>query len=367
MEIKFLNYLQYIDDPRISGMIVYPLDEILLTVLVGVLCRSEDFDEIEDMCADQLTWMQKILPFANGIAPAQTLRRTLSRLDPLQLERVFSSWTASLKERLTGVIAVDGKALRGSKEDADGAGALHVVQAYAHEAGMVLAQIGTDGKGYEIQAIAEVLDMLELEGTIVTIDAIGTQKEIAAQIRKKKADYVLALKANQKTLHEDAVMFFADPALAQGCAAYTQSSSGHGRIEERTCLAADASWLAERHPAFPGIASLACITARRTDKKTGAVSEEKRLYISSLPPDPKTISAAARAHWSIENNLHWQLDVTFREDQCRTRKDHAPRNLAMIRRAVLNILRKEPSTMSLKRKRLKALMSPDFRKDVLTC
>lgn len=367
MEIKFLSYVQYIDDPRISGMIVYPLDEVLLTVLVGVLCRSEDFDEIEDLCTDQLTWMQKILPFSNGIAPAQTLRRTLSRLNPLQLERVFSSWTASLKERLSGVIALDGKALRGSKKDADGTGALHVVQAYAHEAGMVLAQIGTDGKGNEIKAIPEVLAMLELEGAIVTIDAVGTQKEIAAQIMKKKADYVLALKGNQKTLHEDAAMFFADPALAKGCAVHREIDSGHGRIEERTCLAADASWLAERHPAFPGLASIACITARRTDKKTGAVSEEKRLYISSLPPDPKTISAAVRAHWSIENKLHWQLDVTFSEDQCRTRKDHAPRNLAMIRRAVLNMLRKETSTMSLKRKRFKALMNSDFRENVLTC
>ena len=254
---------------------------------------------------------------------------------------------------------------RGSKQDADGRGALHLVSAYAHEAGLILAQRAVDGKSNEITAIPELLDMLALEGAIVTIDAMGTQKEIAGRIVAGKADYVLALKGNQGTLEQDAALFFADPVLTADCPSHQETTGGHGRIEERTVRAADAAWLAERHPDWKALASIVSVTACRTIKKTGQTSTETRLYISSLPPHPVRLAAAVRAHWSVENNLHWSLDVTLREDQCRTRKDHSARNLAMIRRAVLNLLRREPSKLSLKRKRLKAAMSPAFRAEIL--
>lgn len=222
-----------------------------------------------------------------------------------------------------------------------------------------------DGKSNEITAIPELLDMLAIKGAIVTIDAMGTQKEIAAKIVDRKADYVLALKGNQGTLEEDAASFFADPGLAADCPCHEATEAGHGRIEVRTIRAADAAWLAERHPRWKGLASIVAVTARRTIKKTGATSTETRLYISSLPPDPCRLAAAVRAHWSVENNLHWVLDVEFHEDACRSRKDHSARNLAMIRRASLNLLRREPSKLSLKRKRLKAAMSPAFRTALL--
>jgi predicted transposase YbfD/YdcC len=366
MNVRFLAHIDDIEDPRVPGMVVYPLDEILLTVLVGLLCRAEDFDEIEDVCAELLDWLRGILPFEHGIAPAQTLKRTLARLDPRQLEAAFAAWTASLAGRIRGVVAVDGKTVRGSRQAASGEGALHLVAAYAHEAGLVLAQRAVDGKSNEITTIPELLDMLALEGAIVTIDAMGTQKEIAAKLVAKKADYVLALKGNQGTLEEDVALFFADPVLTADCPRHEETEAGHGRIEERTARAADAAWLAERHPEWQGLASIAAVTVRRTIKKTGAVSTETRLFISSLPPDPVRLAAAVRAHWSIENNLHWVLDVAFREDECRARKDHSARNLAMIRRAVLNMLRREPSKLSLKRKRLKSLISPAFRAAVLT-
>lgn len=365
MRVNFLDHIRDIEDPRVPGMVLYPLDEVLLTVLVGLLCRAEDFDEIEDICTELLDWLKLFLPFERGIAPAQTLRRTLARLDPRRLEEAFAAWTASLAERVRGVVAVDGKTVRGSKQDAGGKGALHLVSAYAHEAGLILAQRAVDGKSNEITAIPELLDMLALEGAIVTIDAMGTQKEIAGKIVAKKADYVLALKGNQGTLQEDAALFFADPVLARDCPCHEETASGHGRIEERTVRAADAAWLAERHPEWKGLDSIVAVTARRTIKKTGATSTETRLYISSLPPDPVRLAAAVRAHWSVENNLHWVLDVAFREDQCRTRKDHSARNLAMIRRAALNLLRRQPSKLSLKRKRLKAAMSPAFRAAIL--
>jgi predicted transposase YbfD/YdcC len=262
------------------------------------------------------------------------------------------------------VVAIDGKTLRGSKRDRSGSGALHVVSAYAHEAGLVLAARAVETKG---NAIPELLDMLALEGAIVTIDAMGTQKAIAEKIVARKGDYVLASKENQPALHADVEEFFADPALAKSCAEHPETDAGHGRIEERRARVADAGWLAKRHPHWKGLQSIAAIDCLRRDKKTGAASKETRFYISSLPPDPQRILAASRAHWSIENNLHWTLDVTFREDECRTRKDYSALNLAVVRHAALDILKGEASKIPIKRKRVKAAVNPDFRAALLKC
>ncbi len=365
MSGSFLDHVKAVEDHRVPGMTTYPLDEVLLTVLVGLLCRMEDFDEITMFGEEQLEWLRRFLPFGHGIAPAQTLRRVLRALDPKALAGTFSAWVASLRATVSGVVAIDGKTLRGTKLDKSGAGALHVVSAYAHEAGLVLAARAVETKGNEITAIPELLDFLAIDGAIVTIDAIGTQKTIAAKILEKKADYVLALKENQGSLHADVAMFFADPALAAACSEHRQSDVGHGRIEERHARAAEAAWLAQRHPQWRGLRSILAIAAQRTDKKTGETSRETRLYISSLPPDPAILLDACRSHWSIENNLHWQLDVTFREDECRTRKDYAGINLAMMRHAALNLLKHEPSKIPIKRKRLKAAINPDFRAALL--
>jgi predicted transposase YbfD/YdcC len=367
MAKTFLDHIGEIEDPRIPGMVHYPLAEILLVILVGFLCRAEDFDEMEYLATEELDWFRKLLPFAQGVAPAQTMRRTLARLQPHQLEVAFSAWVAELGARVRGVIAIDGKTLRGSKHSADGTGALHLVQAYAHEAGLVLASCATRAKSNEITAIPELLEMIDIHGAIVTIDAMGTQTEIARLIIKGGGDYVLALKGNQGNLHNDVATWFADPGLAGISKANSSVDDGHGRIETRTALAADAGWLAKRHPNWSKLTSIVALTAQRTNKKSGAVSRETRLYISSLPPDPEALAAAIRAHWSIENNLHWTLDVAFHEDQCRIRKDHAPQNLAMIRRAALNMLKKEPSKIPIKRKCLKAMIDTKFRSLILAC
>lgn len=371
MGANFLDHIKVVEDGRIPGMTSYPLDEVLLTILIGLLCRMEDFDEFAMFGEEQIDWLRRFLPFSNGVAPAQTLRRALRALDPKALQEAFSSWVASLQAKAcgqnSGVVAIDGKTLRGSKRDKSGAGALHVVSAYAHEAGLVLAARAVESKGNEITAIPELLDMLALEGAVVTIDAMGTQKAIAAKIVEKGADYVLALKENQGALHADVETFFADPALAGACEAHHDVDAGHGRIEERSALATDAAWLAERHPQWKGLRSIAAITCLRTDKKTGAASRDTRFYIASLPPDPERLLAASRAHWSVENNLHWTLDVSFREDECRTRKDHSAINLAVLRHAALNILKRDTSKIPIKRKRLKAAINPDFRTALLKC
>jgi predicted transposase YbfD/YdcC len=376
MSGSFLDHIKAVEDGRIAGMTTYPLDEVLLTILIGLLCRMEDFDEIAMFGEEQLDWLRRFLPFVNGVAPAQTLRRALRALDPKALQGAFSSWVASLQTKVSdqspgvqhlGVVAIDGKTLRGSKRDKSGSGALHVVSAYAHEAGLVLAARAVETKSNEITAIPELLDMLALEGAVVTIDAMGTQKAIAARIVEKGADYVLACKENQAALHADVEEFFADPALAGACKEHRQLDAGHGRIEERSARAADAGWLAERHPQWKGLRSIAAIACLRTDKKTGAASKETRFYISSLSPDPEQLLAASRAHWSVENNLHWTLDVTFREDECRIRKDYSAINLAMIRHAALNILKRDTAKIPIKRKRLKAAINPDFRAALLKC
>lgn len=360
MSLGFLDQMRIVPDHRIPGMVTYPLDEVLLATLVGVVCGADDWDGVEEVATGALDWLRGFLPFANGIPTAQTLRKVFRLLDTEALQRGFAAWAASLRTQAREVIAVDGKTLRGSKASPDGKGALHLVSAYATEAGLVLAQQAVDGKSNEITAIPELLDLLNLKGAIVSIDAMGTQKEIARRIIEKGADYVLALKGNQTSLHEDAALFFADPACAPDGAAGAETDAGHGRIEERSCRAAEAKWLAERHPDWKGLRAMAAVTARRIDKKTGRESLETRYYITSLEPDPKAILAATRAHWGVES-FHWTLDMTFDEDRCRTRKDASPLNFAVIRHTSYNILKADNSRGSLRRKRLRACIDPAFR------
>ena len=360
MSLGFLDHMRVVPDHRIPGMVTYPLDEVLLATLVGVVCGADDWEGVEEVATGALDWLGGFLPFANGIATAQTLRKVFRLLDTEALQRGFAAWAASLRAEAREVIAVDGKTLRGSKTSPDGKGALHLVSAYATAAGLVLAQQAVDGKSNEITAIPELLDMLNLKGAIVSIDAMGTQKEIARRIVDKGADYVLALKGNQTSLHEDAALFFANSVLAASCARTQDTDAGHGRIEERSCRAAEAKWLAERHPDWKGLRSIAAVTARRIDKKTGGESRETRYYITSLDPDPKAILAATRAHWSVES-FHWTLDVTFDEDRCRTRKDASALNFAVIRHTGYNILSVDKTRGSLRRKRLRACIDPTFR------
>ena len=228
MSLGFLDHMRVVPAHRIPGMVTCPLDEVLLARLVGVVCGADDWEGVEEVAAGALDWLRGFLPFANGIATAQTLRKVFRLLDTQALQRGFAAWAASLRAEAQGVIAVDGKTLRGSKTSPDGKGALHLVSAYATQAGS-LAQRAVDGKSNEITAIPELLDMLTLKGAIVSIDAMGTRKEIAGRIVDKGAHYVLALKGNQAGLHADAALFFADPVLAassRACRTPTPATAG---------------------------------------------------------------------------------------------------------------------------------------------
>jgi predicted transposase YbfD/YdcC len=305
--------------------------------------------------------LRLFFPYENGIASEKTFRLVFGRIDQKAFAAAFAAWAGQWSRG--GVIAIDGKTLRGTGESGKAKSALHVLNAVAHDNGMVLGQRPVDGKSNEITAIPAFLESLALDGAIVTIDAMGTQKDIAAAIIEQKADYVLALKGNQSSLHDDVQRFFADPASMPDCLTATATDSGHGRIEERTCRVTEATgWLRALHPQWERLRSIAAITATRTDKKTGATSTETRFYISSLPADPALILRATRSHWSVENRLHWVLDVIFHEDQCRTRKDYAAINLALVRKIALNLLRQDTScALPLKRKRLKAALNPAYR------
>ena len=365
MPASFLSLMNGVADPRIAGMITYAMDEMLLAALVGVLCGAEDFDDIENIGGELLGWLRGFLPYEHGIAPAQTMRRVFRVLDATALERLLSRWASSLLGPERPTIAIDGKTLRASKRAADGSGALHLLCAYACEAGLVIGQRPADAHSNEIPAIPPLLEMLALKGAIVTIDA---QKEIAAAIASRRADYVLALKGNQATLHDDVLGYFGDGELLKECAVHAETDFGHGRIEERSCRASgDTAWLNHSHPGWTSLKTIAAVTAIRTDKKTARAATETRYYITSLPPEPALILKAVRAHWAIENNLHWQLDVSFDEDHCRLRKDHSARNLALIRRAALNMLKQNPWKAPIKRKRLKALMNREFRTQLISC
>jgi predicted transposase YbfD/YdcC len=365
---SFLGHIKDIPDPRVAGMVTYPLDGILPAALVGVLCGAGEGEAVELRAREYLPWLKRLLPYRCGIPQAPTFRKGFRLITPAIREGGFASWIASWQEIVRGGVAGDGKTRRGSKKAAGGSGALHLLSACACEAGLVIGQRAVDGNSNAIKAISGLLEMLAITGAIVSIDAMGAQKAIAAAMAAKEADYVLALKRNQGALHEDGKTCFADAEGAAHCASGTTAAAGHGRIEARTIRAPEAiDWLKERHPDWQNLRSVAAVTAKRSNQKTGEIGRETRFYISSLAADPGAVLKATRAHWRIDNNLHWQLDVAFDEDRCRTRKDFSPLNFAAVRHRALNLLNRDGCKLSLKRNRLKASVNARFRARLLAC
>ena len=354
-----------LEDGRYVPFVTHPLNELVLGAFIGVLCGAEDWDEIALICEAKMELLRAHLPYANGIASSDTFERAFAVLT----SGAFSGCVVDVLRRLfgtttPGIVAIDGKTMKGAKQD--GGKALHVLSAFAHEAGIVIGQAAVDGKSNEITAIPDLLNALMLEGSIVTIDAMGTQKAIAAAIRGHKADYLLALKGNQGTLHDDVRLYFDDPHHAMAACAAQTLDYGHGRIEERRCYATDdIAWLRDRHPEWQDLRTIVAIVSTRTDKKTGGTSTETRFYITSLPPQPEHILAVTRAHWSIENKLHWMLDVIFNEDDCQVRNPNAALNLSTLRKMALAFLSNAPAKIPIKRKMKKACVDNTFLASIL--
>ena len=357
-------------DPRIERNKLHKLIDILTVAICALVSGADNFTEIEEFGNAKIEWLRGFLELPNGIPSHDTFGDVFARLCPKQFKECFLTWVRSVFEVTQGqVIAIDGKRLRLSHDQSRGKAAIHMVSAWACANRLVLGQVKTDEKSNEITAIPELLRMLELAGCIVTIDAMGCQTAIADQIIAQGGDYVLALKGNQSSLHDAVQAFFADPALPKDpdITVHThQTTDGdHGRVEiRRYRCTADIDWLAEKGR----WTKLCSICAVESERHIGEqIHREVRHFIASIPADPKLWALATRGHWGIENDLHWRLDVAFREDESRVRKGHADENLAVLRHLALNLLTQETSNKrGTQTKRRRAGWDDAYRLKVLT-
>lgn len=337
---EFKGCFSNLGDARIERKKLYPLHEILFIVLCGSICGAGSWRDFVLFGQEKRDFLREHFAYANGIPCKNTFARVFAALKPEEFRACFIEWAQGLQKLLEGVIAIDGKRLCNSDDAALGKSAIHMVSAFATGVRLVLAQEKVEEKSNEITAIPKLLKLFEVKGNTITIDAAGCQKAIAEQIVEQGGDYVLALKGNQGTLNEDVRLFLeaetARPSSKAIAGAMEEADAGHGRIETRRCIVSDQiDWL-EQKPQWAGLKTIAMIEeTREVGEKT---SIERRFFISSLPADAGRIAQAVRAHWMVENNLHWTLDVVFNEDQCRIRKDHAPENMAIVRHFTLNML-----------------------------
>lgn len=360
--VDFLESFESLDDPRQRGKVLYPLDEVLLLVLLGVIAGCESWVEIARYGEKKLALLRRFRPFEDETPSHDQLGDIFAVLDAEQFQTCFVAWVTSLTGLDAGIIAIDGKTLRRSYQDGGAKAPIHMVSAWSATQNLVLGQVKVADKSNEITAIPKLLDMLTIKGAVVTIDAMGCQREIAAKIVEKEADYVLALKGNQGTLRNDVEEFFTEQKANEyaDCkpSRHETLEKSHGRIETRTVTVVGAiDWLKERHP-WEGLAGIVMVESRR---EFGAKSEtETRFYITSLTAGAERIGAAIRGHWGIENGLHWVMDMVFRDDECRIRKKNAPANFATVKHMASNLLRAAPGKDSLRVKRKVAAWDDDF-------
>lgn len=359
-----------LQDPRGTRCRLHSLCDMIAIALCAVICGAESWEDVAEYGRQKEAWLKTFLRLPNGIPSHDTFNRLFRLLRPKPFQACFSRWMQSLVEATSGrIVAIDGKTLRHSFDRAAGASALHMISAWAVENGVSLAQLAVDGKSNEITAAPELLKLLELEGAIVTYDAMGCQKEIAQTIRDQGADYVLAVKDNQPRLHEDVLATFVEAFEGNRGETYQQrvtQDQGHGRQERREYVVVrDLSKIRDR-PLWPDLRSLALVCSERTVQ--GVTTTETRYYISSCSGPVKQIADAIRGHWGIENSLHWSLDVTFGEDAHCLRKDHGPENMAALRRAALSLVKQERVEKgSLRRKRLRAGWNNAYLEKLLKC
>lgn len=343
----FIEHFRVLPDFRVDRTKKHNLIDILFIGVCTMVCNGEGFTDMEDFAIAKEDWLRQYLELPGGIPSHDTFRRVFSILDPGVFVACFVAWSQALHEATNGeVIALDGKTIRHSFDKASGQPALHIISAWASANGLALGHVKVDGKSNEITAFPKLLEMLDIKGRTVTMDAMGCQKELAEQIVDKGGDYVLCVKGNQESLHEDVKWFFDECGDFEGIdhTYYESVEKDHGRIEVRKCWAVEdeVKWLGIDKK-WKGLRSIAAIQAERIIR--GESSKEMRYYISSLPGEAKKIALAAREHWAIENSLHWVLDVTMNEDMSRVRKDNAPENLATLRRIAINMLRKDKTPM----------------------
>ena len=364
------SYFATVDDPRKERTRDHALPDSIVIALAAIICGADSWVAVAEFGRFKQAWLSTFLDLPNGIPSHDTFGRVFARIDPAQFQHSFVTWVQAIQQVHGDVIAIDGKTHRRSHDHANDKAALHLVSAWASENRLVLGQVAVDTKSNEITAIPLLLDLLDLRDCTVTIDAMGCQTAIATQIVERGGDYLLALKGNQPQLHADVVALFADARTtlqpAYGMTHATSIDTGHGRIEQRQAFViSEPSVIAylNDQDRWTGLRSVVLIESERT--LNDITTTEQRYYLSSQVLDPATANQHVRAHWGIENRVHWVLDVTFQEDASRIRTDHAPQNMAVLRHITLNLLRQEPSRGSLKTKRFRCALSEDYLAQVL--
>jgi len=344
---RFAACFEELEDPRSGNAALHDFHALLIIALCAVLCGGQGCVDMALFARAKEPFLREFLDLRNGPPSHDTFSRLFRRLDPDQFRASFQRFMAAFSKICQGVIAIDGKVLRRSFDRASGKSALHMVSAWGCELRMVLAQIATDEKSNEITAVPELLKMLSLKGTVVTVDALNCQRAIARQIVGQGGDYALALKGNQGTLHADVSLYLDDPARKAGDTDTTVDAD-NGRIETRVAtVAADIGWLQDNHK-WPGLACIGKVT--RTRETAAKTEVETAYYLLSTSMTAKRFNEVVRAHWGIENRLHWRLDVVMNEDQDRNRLDNSPYNMAILRHMALNVMQKEGSKGSLRGK-----------------
>jgi predicted transposase YbfD/YdcC len=341
--------LAAVPDPRRQCQnLRHPLVDVLVVGFCGVLCGCEDFVELETFGRKKEGFFRLFLELPAGIPSHDTFRRVFQAVCPQALQRCLIEWLQGVRQAAPAegeVIAVDGKALRRTFDRARGLGALHLVSAWATANGLTLGQVAVDAKSNEVTAIPRLIELLDLRGCVVTIDAAGCQKEVAAQIVAQEADYVLALKENQPTLYGQVADYFLEQLANAGPGRklrhHREVEEGHGRSETRETFVAPATEEMVASGAWPGLATVVLVIRRCVDRATGKSSDEVRYFLSSLPARVKRLAWAVRQHWGIENGLHWVLDVAFNEDRMRQRDRNGVENLALLNRLAVSLLRQD--------------------------
>lgn len=368
-KLALMEVLEGIEDNRRNNSVMYPLHEVLIIMLLAVICGATSYAKVEMFGKSKREWLENFLELEYGIPDACTFRNIIKDIDTQKLHILFCDWMKSVVSEITGVIAIDGKTARRTHDK--NKRPLHVVSAFSHEYGLVMGQLACEEKSNEITAIPKLLDILEVNGCIVTIDAMGTQKDIAEKITSKKADYILTLKENQKNLYKDVKLYLDDirndADVIKSKNYYKTTEKGHGRIETRICVVSEEiGWLNGKED-WKGINGIGAIYS--TVEENGEKSKQSHYFIySSQGTTAKKMMEYKRSHWSIENKLHWVLDIAFREDESRARKDNSAENLNVLRQIALNILKSETTFKgSITDKQFKCLLDNEYLNKIVNC